>query len=233
MLLDAGCGRNVSSLSYVPNNVFVIGVDISRWNISESNQKAKKKGYKNFNFVVASLKALPFRQQIFDLAVCVDVLEHIPNNQEAIDEISRVCKSRASFIGSTSNIMNPLLMFDSFAPKSMTRILTAKFAGIHYERHCRLSFNKLIRILNHSGFQVCDAKLLGFPPFQPWLYEFSDRKIPFYAYVWIVFNKLTEKKTIKSLKRNCSVSRNKKGLISHVFCIPFPLSTFDAHLNPF
>lgn len=195
----------------MPNNVFVIGVDISHWNIRESHRKAKEKGYKNFDFVVASIKSLPFRQQIFDLVICVDVLEHIPNNQKAVDEISRVCKYGASFVGSTSNLMNPLLIFDSFAPKSMVRILTAKFAGSHYERHCRLSFNKLIRILNHSGFQVCDAKLLGFPPFRPWVYEFSNRKIPFYAYVWIIFNKLTERKPLNLLKETVAFRAIKKG----------------------
>jgi len=200
LLFDAGCGSRISSLSHVPKNVSVIGADISRKNIAESHRKVKEKGYGKFNFIVASITSLPIRDKIFDISICVDVLEHIPNNKKVISEISRTSKPKAEFIGSTSNLLNPIMMFDSFTPNRVCKILTERFAGNHYERHSRFSFGKLMRALDHSNFQVYTIKLLGFPPFQPWLYEYSNKKIPWFAYIWVIFNRITEKKPLNLLK---------------------------------
>ena len=202
LILDAGCGARISSLSYVPKDVVVIGVDVKRHNIVESHRKAKERNYNNFNFVVASVTSLPFQQETFHLAICVDVLEHVSNKQKAIDEISRSCRSDAHFLGSTSNRLNPLMLLDSFAPKSIAKILTKRFAGEHYERHFRFTVRELMRSLDCANFQVHGVELNGFPFFQPWLFEFSNSKLPWYAYVWIIFNRLTEKKPLNLLKEN-------------------------------
>jgi len=130
----------------------------------------------------------------------VDVLEHVPDKDKAIAEISRTCKYGAAFLGSTSNSLNPILFFDSFAPRSVVKILAEKFAPGHYERHRRYSPKKLIQTLQRLGFCVQNIKLLGFPPFQPWLYHYSDRKVPWYAYLWILFDKITNKRPLNFLK---------------------------------
>lgn len=200
IMLDAGCGSKLCSLSSVPKNAFVVGLDVSRGNIANSHRKAEEMGYENFSFIVASVTSLPFRHEVFELSVCVDVLEHLSNKQKAVDEISRTCKSEAEFVGSTSNFWNPLLIFDSLAPKGVVKILTERFAPGHYERHSRFSLEKLMQALNHAHFQVRDMELLGFPPFRPWLYQFSNKKIPWYAYMWIIFNRLTDIKPLNFLK---------------------------------
>ena len=211
ILLDAGCGPRISSVSHVPENIFVIGIDISRRNVVESHRKAKEKGYGNFGFTVSSITSLPFRPMTFDLTICVDVLEHVQADQKAIEEISWVCKPGAEFIGSTSNLLNPIMMFDSFMPKSVTETLTGKFAGEHYERHSRTNFGKLTQSLDRADFEVCDIRHVGFPPFQPWLYEFSSKKLPWYAYVWIIFDRLTSKKPLNFLKESLVFRALKKG----------------------
>jgi 2-polyprenyl-3-methyl-5-hydroxy-6-metoxy-1,4-benzoquinol methylase len=200
LMLDAGCGPRICSISKIPENITVIGLDINRKNIYSSHQGAKKKGYKNFNFIIGSLTSLPLISSVFDIVVCVDVLEHIPNKKSAIAEISRICKPKAIFTGSTSNFLNPILLFDSKAPKSLVNILTNKFAPGHYERHSRLSVKGLIQTLKECDFHVQCIRLLGFPPFQPWLYHYSQKKIPIYAYFWILFDKLTNTKPLNFLK---------------------------------
>ena len=200
ILLDAGCGPHICSVSKVPENITAIGLDVSRKNIHLSHKKAKEKGYANFHFVVGSITYLPFKTNIFDISICVDVLEHVPDKDKAIAEISRTCKYGAAFLGSTSNSLNPILFFDSFAPRSVVRTLAEKFAPGHYERHRRYSPKKLIQTLQRLGFCVQNIKLLGFPPFQPWLYHYSDRKVPWYAYLWILFDKITNKRPLNFLK---------------------------------
>lgn len=58
ILLDAGCGPHICSVSKVPENITAIGLDVSRKNIHLSHKKAKEKGYANFHFVVGSITYL-------------------------------------------------------------------------------------------------------------------------------------------------------------------------------
>lgn len=200
-MLDAGCGPNISSLSHVPANVHFIGIDVSSKNIAKSHRKAKTKDYRNFSFVVASITDLPFRSESFDLILCCDILEHIKAKHKAIHEISRVCRPQGKFVGSTTNLFNPLMLLDSFLPKNITYMLTRKFAGEHYyERHSRFTFAGLLQALIEAGFKKCKVKLLGFPSFKPWIYEFSGKKLPWFAFLWIVFDSLTNRKQLRLLK---------------------------------
>jgi 2-polyprenyl-3-methyl-5-hydroxy-6-metoxy-1,4-benzoquinol methylase len=214
VMFDAGCGSHVCSLSKVPENTTVIGLDINRKSIYSCHQAAKRKGYRNFHYLIGSLTHLPLISSIFDICICIDVLEHLPNKDNAIAEISRVCKLKATFIGSTSNSLNPILLFDSTAPKVLVKPLAEKFAPGHYERHKRLNPKKLKRLLEKHGFHAQSIKLLGFPPFQPWLYHFRERKIPIYAYFWILFDKITNRTLLNTLKEviifNAVKTKNQK-----------------------
>jgi ubiquinone/menaquinone biosynthesis C-methylase UbiE len=194
MLLDAGCGPNVSTLSHVPKDVFCIGIDINSKNTANSNARAKAKGYKNFSFVVADLTSIPFRDECFDVILSCDVLEHVESKQGAIQEIKRVCKSHGKFIGSTTNLFNPVMLFDSFLPQKLLFPLVSRFAGEHYERHSRFTPNGLLHSLSKVKFRKYEIKLLGFPPFRASSYEFSSKKLPWFAFLWIAFDSLTTKK---------------------------------------
>jgi ubiquinone/menaquinone biosynthesis C-methylase UbiE len=199
-LLDAGCGPDVSSLSHVPEKAYFVGIDTSAKNISESKRKTKDQNYQNMHFMTASITNLPLQNGIFDIIICCDVLEHIEDKQKAINEIARICKKEGTFVGSTTNLLNPIMMLDSFLPKKITRIFTRKFAGEHYERHSRFTVFTLIQLLNKTNFLRSEVRLLGFPPFQPWIYEYSDQKPPWFAQLWIALDKLTNTKPFNIFK---------------------------------
>ncbi|MDI6847904.1 MAG: hypothetical protein QMD23_07270, partial [Candidatus Bathyarchaeia archaeon] len=76
------------------------------------------------------------------------------------------------------NPLNPILLLDTYMPININKAITEKFAPEHQERHGRLNPQKLIKTLHQANLQILDLKLLCFPPFQPWLYHFSNRKIP-------------------------------------------------------
>jgi 2-polyprenyl-3-methyl-5-hydroxy-6-metoxy-1,4-benzoquinol methylase len=200
LMFDAGCGSEICSVSKIPENVTVIGLDVNRKSIHSSHNAAKKKGYKNFHFIIGSLTHLPLTSSIFDICICIDVLEHLPNKNDALAEISRVCKPKTRFIGSTSKSLNPILLFDSLAPKVLIKLLTEKLAPGHFERHKRLNPKKLMQLLKDHDFHIQNITLLGFPPFQPWLYHYSKKKVPIYAQLWILSNKMTSKTTLTILK---------------------------------
>ncbi|MCJ7635387.1 class I SAM-dependent methyltransferase [Candidatus Bathyarchaeota archaeon] len=206
-LLDVGCGPWISSLSLVPFSIRVIGIDIDSSNILSSHRKAKQEGFENFEYIIASAAYLPIRNEGIGVAVCVDVLEHIINKKDVVQEVSRTLARQSRFVGSTTNLSNPVMMFDSLAPITVTRKIEESFTGSQYsrfyKRHSRLSYKALLRILAECGFELLEVRLLEFPPFAPWKFEFSRRAsttFPIYIYLWMVFDRVTNFGPLRYLK---------------------------------
>jgi len=92
-LLDAGCGEGLAIArlrdSLPPS---VTGVDQNR----ESLDYARRLN-PGANFQFEDLKHLSFPRKHFDAILCLEVLEHIPDPDLAIAELSRVCRSKAIF----------------------------------------------------------------------------------------------------------------------------------------
>ena len=89
-LLDLGCGIGYFTELLSLKNAQVIGIDIDTKAILYAKQNTS--GNK---FLIASAEALPFKENSFDKLLCSEVLEHIENDEQAVSEIYRVCKSDA------------------------------------------------------------------------------------------------------------------------------------------
>ena len=87
-VLDAGCGEG-ETLERLDGMLAgsVTGVDLN----PESVEFAAKR-IPSGQFQVADLTALPFEDESFELVLCLEVLEHIPNPAPALAELSRVCR---------------------------------------------------------------------------------------------------------------------------------------------
>ena len=200
VILDAGCGEYISSISVLPTDVTVMCIDISKKNIRKSHKLAKNAELTNYAYLQCSVTNLPFKGNTFDLVFSVDAIEHVLDNKKMIRETYRICKKSGCFVGTTSNILNPVLMLDSFFPKLLNN-LAKKFAGEHhYERHTRLSPKELLIHLSCSSFKKTSMQFFGYPLFKASHYQFSKKKLPVYAYFWIAFNKITDKGVLKYLK---------------------------------
>jgi ubiquinone/menaquinone biosynthesis C-methylase UbiE len=179
MVLDAGCGHSAS----IEIENFV-GLDIDRNNIAKIRRK------KHGNFVVADLAFIPFKSSCFDVIISQDVLEHVKNKKFAIAEIARVAKSKAHFLGCTTNLMNPFMLLDS-SSSYFSRFLKKIVGKGHYERHSRLTPSKLSSMLRKTNFVAVNLYFLAYPNLQPWLYEYGNKKPTWYANLWVIFTKLT------------------------------------------
>lgn len=95
-LLDFGCyeGDFTNSLSSKVKELF--GVDVN----NEALTKAKHK-YPHINFILFSKETLPFPKNYFDVVTLLDVLEHVPNEEETIKEIHRVLRPNGMLVLST------------------------------------------------------------------------------------------------------------------------------------
>lgn len=88
-ILDAGCGRGDYSF-YLARRFLdaqVYGVDVDKARIERNRQMAKQLGLDNVSFQVADIVTVRF-PTAFDLIVSVDVLEHIPQQEQALRNLA-------------------------------------------------------------------------------------------------------------------------------------------------
>jgi SAM-dependent methyltransferase len=189
-LLDAGCGQGDSLRDYSkPANAEVYGVDLLR-----SDVVAAKRRWPGSGFIVADLSKLPFVEGTFDGVLSVDVLEHVKNKCSVIGELARVVKKAGFFIGSSTNLLNPVLLMDVAFP-SVSGLLIAKFSYMNdpVSRHSRFGPSGLARTLSEKSFRLDTFAMLGAPLFE-------GKKLPFLVSVWVLFDKLTKRVPLIFLK---------------------------------
>jgi SAM-dependent methyltransferase len=98
-ILDIGCGsgRHTCAASRL-EKVVVIGSDVSLKDVKEARnrlayeQSLGCQGGGYWATLVSDITGLPFPEDYFDMVICSEVLEHIPDQKTAIKEITRVLK---------------------------------------------------------------------------------------------------------------------------------------------
>lgn len=106
--LDAGCSRGDLSLYLAerhPNWSF-LGVELEPERVQMAEKIRRRAGLGNVKFQVADLCALPFENE-FDLAVCSDVLEHVPDDQAAFASLIRALKPGGYLIVTSPSVPQP------------------------------------------------------------------------------------------------------------------------------
>lgn len=144
-VLDAGCGsgRHLCEAFRTPG-VAVAGVDLS-W-----EDLCKAKGYLSLmaretagNWIItrADIAALPYADRSFDVVVCSEVLEHLPDGKAAIAELVRVLKPGGDLV----------VTVPRFFPE---RVCWALSRAYHHEPggHIRIyKKGELLRLLEEAG----------------------------------------------------------------------------------
>lgn len=139
-VLDAGCGIGGISKELRRRGVSVTGCD--------KNPDAIEQGIKSTRLSdaqIADLCALPYPDNTFDLVICSEVLEHVPDDRQALRELLRVSKGPV-FITVPAH---RYLWTDS------DRLL---------EHQRRYSRRDLAQLINDSGAQFANIKAFGALP---------------------------------------------------------------------
>ena len=114
-LLDIGCGPGYSLNIAKAYDIDSYGIDI----VPELEPTWK---CNNFNCKVACCDAIPFEDSMFDIVVCLDVMEHIPEEgiDDTLNEIKRVGKHNGL------NLINISLREEEFKYGNETLHVTVK-----------------------------------------------------------------------------------------------------------
>lgn len=111
-VLDAGCGsgRHLSR-AFRFRDVHVVGIDMSKKDAGSANRTLDSMiheaedggGIKLVS--VSDITRLPFKDESFDVVICSEVLEHIPDHLRAVNELLRVLKAGKSLVVSVPRYM--------------------------------------------------------------------------------------------------------------------------------
>jgi 2-polyprenyl-3-methyl-5-hydroxy-6-metoxy-1,4-benzoquinol methylase len=96
VVLDAGCGlgRHLRHLARIPD-LKIYGIDKNTWALRETSKSLDTQPdalTKEYLVSIADINKLPFADASFDCVICSEVLEHIPDHQNAIRELDRILK---------------------------------------------------------------------------------------------------------------------------------------------
>lgn len=93
-ILDIGCGPGtitVDLAQYVPNGQ-VTGLEFVGEVLTQARSLAAEQGVNNVNFVTGDANALEYQDNVFDVVICHQVLQHVRDPVGILSEMRRVAK---------------------------------------------------------------------------------------------------------------------------------------------
>ncbi|MBI5413571.1 methyltransferase domain-containing protein, partial [Candidatus Peregrinibacteria bacterium] len=99
VILDIGTGSGYVAVEMARKGLIVLACDLTFAKLIRLKNIAEREHLNNNLFLVCcSAESLPFKHVIVDYAVSNAVLEHLPNESAAIDEMVRVCKKKSGLM---------------------------------------------------------------------------------------------------------------------------------------
>ena len=142
-ILDAGCGTGMI-LKYLQILGDVYGLDISKDALIFSRNRGLP------SLICGSADKLPFKDELFDLVLALDVIEHIDEDLSAVRELNRVLKPGGRLI-----LTVPAFQF----------LWTNHDLALHHKR--RYTRSGILSILRLGGFENEKATYWNFFLFLP------------------------------------------------------------------
>lgn len=176
-IMDMGCNRGYDvfrmSKKFAGSSLSFTGLDISPVDIEYAKDVAAQQKLDNCIFVVGNAEATEFKENSFDIIVCSELLEHVPQPEKVMKEIYRIVKKGGIAIISTPNADNRLGKLRKFAPRklkqSWNQPVPAKKDEERYRQVAKNGFVNLphisekgikewIKISEGVGFKIEDIK---------------------------------------------------------------------------
>lgn len=193
--LDLGCASGVITAALSPLVASIVGLDYD----AVALQHVEREGELNMAFVRGDGLHLPYPDSTFDLIICTQVYEHVPDDRHLVPEMQRVLKPGGIVFFSGPNWLFPIephyfLPFLHWLPSPLAdRYLHLFYKSSHYYERSRTLWG-LRRLL--AQFTICDVTIevlryrermmqIGLSRFVPrWIWQIL---LPFYPnFNWIL-----------------------------------------------
>jgi SAM-dependent methyltransferase len=147
VVCDFGCsaGYMLREIKYINDNAVLLGVDVEESGLVKLN--AIDPDIMLFKF---DITAIPFPDEILDVVICLNVLEHIENDVDVLDEFLRVLKNEGIICIVVPYNPNLYDYYDE--------------ACKHVRRYAK---HELINKMKKSGFDVINHNYIGCSAYIP------------------------------------------------------------------
>ena len=156
-LLDAGCGDGrylaaLRSLGYVPPRV--AGIDIADSILATAASATAAAGVPA-ELVRANLEELPFEDEAFDVILCTQVIEHLLDPIQALQELHRVLQPGGVLLITTDHRGNRVSRFLNGPRTMLVRLLRlrGRRRRVHFP-HRDFERDEFSGMLHAAGFSV-------------------------------------------------------------------------------
>lgn len=148
-LLDIGCGGGLISetLPYYYPKGEIYGCDVSKTAVAF----AKKLGSGKVKYAEIINKRFPYKDIFFDVCICLDVLEHVPDIDYFLEEAKRVLKKDGNFFLIVPCEGQPFTYTWLFQKIHVGKNLTRRYFG---HIHPEFTHKKVITIFKKHGFVI-------------------------------------------------------------------------------
>jgi ubiquinone/menaquinone biosynthesis C-methylase UbiE len=147
-ILDMGCGegRHIARACQ-GEKIFCQGADLSFPDLLKTKEKLKFHEKVNdfkdssWGLNISDIMNLSFKSNLFDVVICSEVLEHIPDDKNAVQELLRVLKNKGILAISVPR----------FLPEKLCWMLSDQYLDVN-QGHIRIyKKNKLIKMIEKNG----------------------------------------------------------------------------------
>ena len=157
-VLDLGCGGGLLCEAMTNSGADVVGIDASLKTIEIAKKHANEKNLK-IDYLNTDIESFNYKEN-FDAVVCFELIEHVPNPNELIRQISKHIKPNGKLFLSTINRNLFSFMFAKLVAEYLLNIIPR---GTHtYEKFIKPS--EMREMLENNNFSISDIQGLKFNP---------------------------------------------------------------------
>ncbi|MCK5235856.1 MAG: methyltransferase domain-containing protein [Deltaproteobacteria bacterium] len=158
-VLDIACGTGRFALEFARNGASVTALDSSEGMLDIVKDKLEQEGLQA-STVRSSATELPFKDGEFDICVCINALNHMPEHGKILGEISRVLAEGGILVSNYTNYLSifmPAGLLVNLRKKSLTRDVYTKwfspFEMIKLNASSNLSVEQMVGFVHKYPFK--------------------------------------------------------------------------------
>jgi ubiquinone/menaquinone biosynthesis C-methylase UbiE len=175
--LDVGCGTGHHLKDLIARGYDAVGVDASAEMLEEARRTNPTAQLRQ-----ADVEVLPFPNESFDLALCIEVLRYLPDPQRCIAEIARVLRPGGTCLATAA----PLFSANGY-PIVNRVVLIAPVGDFTRLRQYFTTPSRLRRRFERGGFSGVDVHGVYTGPVN-WIERLAPRRLSAFLRRWEAFD---------------------------------------------